>query len=199
MKKSDWFIKRTFDVFLAILLLLVCWWVILLGWVVARASTGESGFFLQERVGRHGKLFRIYKLRTMRSCIGDASTVSIVGDQRITGAGHYLRRFKIDELPQLINVLMGEMSFVGPRPDVVGFADKLIGPDRIILTFRPGITGPASLKYRDEEILLADHSRPCEYNRTNLWPDKVRINVEYVKNWSLCLDLKYIVKTIIRL
>jgi lipopolysaccharide/colanic/teichoic acid biosynthesis glycosyltransferase len=104
----------------------------------------------------------------------------------------------VDELPQLIHVLFGEMSFVGPRPDVPGFADKLIGEDRTILSVRPGITGPATLKYRDEEALLAAQDDPERYNNEVLWPDKVRLNRQYVQNWSFWTDIRLILKTLIR-
>jgi lipopolysaccharide/colanic/teichoic acid biosynthesis glycosyltransferase len=110
--------------------------------------------------------------------------------------GRILRRTKIDELPQLWNVLKGDMSFVGPRPDVSGFADKLMGVERAVLSVRPGITGPASLKYSDEEVLLAKVEDPEVYNREVIWPDKVRINLMYIKNWSLVGDLRYLLQTI---
>jgi lipopolysaccharide/colanic/teichoic acid biosynthesis glycosyltransferase len=117
-------------------------------------------------------------------------------DRRITWLGRIWRKTKIDELPQLINVLKGNMSFVGPRPDVPGYADRLQGDDRIVLSVRPGITGPATLKYRDEEALLADQDDPERYNNEVLWLDKVRINREYVESWSFWQDIRYILKTI---
>jgi len=118
-------------------------------------------------------------------------------DSRITKSGDFFRNMKIDELPQLFNVLFGTMSFVGPRPDVPGFADKLKGEDRIILSLRPGITGPASLKYRDEESLLAKQKDSERYNRNIIWPDKVEINKIYIKEWSLQKDIEYILKTVV--
>jgi lipopolysaccharide/colanic/teichoic acid biosynthesis glycosyltransferase len=115
---------------------------------------------------------------------------------RITKNGKFFRDTKIDELPQLFNVLFGTMSFVGPRPDVEGYADKLEGEDRLVLTVRPGITGPASLKYKNEEDILAKVDNPKEYNDKVIWPDKVKINMEYIQNWSLKKDIEYIVKSI---
>jgi len=116
---------------------------------------------------------------------------------RITKSGKFFRDTKIDELPQLFNVFLGSMSFVGPRPDVKGYADNLEGEDRLLLTIRPGITGPASIKYKNEEELLSRQSDPKEYNDKVIWVDKVAINLEYIKNWSLKKDIKYIIKTII--
>jgi lipopolysaccharide/colanic/teichoic acid biosynthesis glycosyltransferase len=127
---------------------------------------------------------------------GTASFVTVSGDSRVTRLGWVWRKLKIDELPQLFNVLMGQMSFVGPRPDVPGFADQLKGKDRIILTVRPGITGPATLKYRNEEELLASVTDPEKYNAEVVFPDKVRLNREYVENWSFARDIRYIWATI---
>ena len=176
-------------------LLLVCW-LIGLTWLLATWDTGANGFFVQERVGRNGRRFRVIKLRTMHVQPNVATTVTTAGDARITPLGRFFRRTKLDELPQLINVLKGDMSFVGPRPDVPGYADALIGDDRIILAVRPGITGPATLAYRDEEALLASVPNPEAYNREVIWPDKVRLNREYVENWSFWRDMFYIWVTV---
>jgi lipopolysaccharide/colanic/teichoic acid biosynthesis glycosyltransferase len=124
------------------------------------------------------------------------SSISIKGDHRITPFGAFLRRYKIDELPELWNVLIGDMSFVGPRPDVPGYADKLQGEERKILELRPGITGPASLKYSNEEEILQKALNPIQYNNEVLWPDKVRINLDYVKKQSFWKDVNLILKTI---
>ena len=145
------FIKRGFDVVLSALALVFLWWLILLAALVSRLDTGLNGFFLQQRVGRYGKLFTVIKIRTMKPVDGIDTSVTTDWDERITAIGRFFRKNKIDELPQLINVFIGDMSFVGPRPDVPGFADKLVGEDRIILQVRPGITGPATLRYRNEE------------------------------------------------
>ena len=168
----------------------------LVAWLVSTIDTGTKGIFVQRRVGRNGRLFRAVKICTMRPSATNKSTVTARGDPRITRAGQFFRRTKIDELPQLFNILVGNMSFVGPRPDVPGFADLLQGKDRIILSVRPGITGPATLKYRDEEELLASVENPEEYNREVIYPDKVRINREYVENWSFRQDIRYILATL---
>src|SRR5690606_5976569 len=139
-----------------------------------------------------GKPFHIVKLRTMRDGPKDPHAVTAQGDPRITRSGAFLRRSKIDELPQLWNVLVGDMSLVGPRPDVPGYADQLEGEDRIILSVRPGITGPATVKYRNEEALLGGQPDAVRYNREVIWPDKVRINREYLGQRSFRNDLKYL-------
>ena len=190
------FQKRTFDLFFAALGLLVAWWLILLAWVAASIDTRSNGFFVQKRVGRNGKIFHVVKIKTMRPVATLDTTVTRRGDPRITPLGAFFRRTKIDELPQLWNVLVGDMSFVGPRPDVPGFADTLQGQERAMLSIRPGITGPATLKYRNEEELLAAQDDPEAYNRDVIWPDKVRINLEYIREWSLWNDCCYIFRTV---
>lgn len=188
------FLKRAFDLLLALTLLLPLLPVILFAaWMAAR-DTRASGFFLQQRVGRGGRPFCVIKLRTMLPVTG--TSVTTRDDPRITPIGHLLRRSKLDELPQLFNVLAGHMSFVGPRPDVPGFADVLDEQDRIILAVRPGITGPATLKYRDEERLLAGVADPERYNREVIFPDKVRLNRDYVLHWSFSRDLNYLWRTL---
>ena len=190
-------LKRAFDLLLALLGLLVSGWLIVLAWAAATVDTGRNGFFRQIRVGRNGRLFRLIKIRTMRDDAALTTTVTTKDDPRVTPLGQWLRRTKVDELPQLVNVLLGDMSFVGPRPDVPGFADALEGDDRIVLSVRPGMTGPATLKYRDEEELLAVQADPEAYNRQVLFPDKVRINREYVQNYRFLRDLKYIAQTVL--
>ena len=190
------FQKRTFDLFLAALGLLVAWWLILLAWLAASIDTRSNGFFVQKRVGRNGKIFRVVKIKTMRPVAAFDTTVTRRGDPRITPLGAFFRRTKIDELPQLWNVFLGDMSFVGPRPDVPGFADTLEGEERAMLSIRPGITGPATLKYRNEEELLAAQEDPEAYNREVIWPNKVQINLDYIRNWSLARDIKYILDTV---
>ena len=189
-------LKRSFDLTMAILGLFFVWWIILLGWIFAYYDAGKSGFFVQKRVGRYGRLFNVIKLRTMRSDIPVMTTITTDGDSRITNIGGILRQLKIDELPQLINVIFGDMSFVGPRPDVPGYADYLNGDDSIILRVRPGITGPASIKYKHENIMLRVQSDPEAYNRSVIWPDKVHINKNYIKNWSFWKDISFIMQTI---
>ncbi len=190
-------LKRGFDFLGAALGLALTFWIIFPAWVLASLDTRKNGFFTQDRVGRDGRIFRVIKIRTMRDVPGMDSTVTTGTDQRITTMGRFWRKSKIDELPQLINVLKGDMSFVGPRPDVPGYADMLEGEDRIVLSVRPGITGPATLKYRDEEELLTTAEDPEQYNLEVIWPDKVRLNREYVQNWSLGKDLEYIWQTVV--
>ncbi len=154
-------------------------------------------FFSQHRVGRHGKLFQCIKFRTMTTGAEASGTVTTASDRRITPLGHFLRKYKLDEFPQLWNVLIGRMSFVGPRPDVPGYADQLVGDDRKILELAPGITGAATLFFRYEEELLAGVKSPQHYNDEVLWPIKVRINRNYLENWSFRKDLGIILVTII--
>lgn len=158
---------------------------------------GGPVLFRQKRVGKDGKLFTMYKFRTMVVDHG-GSSISVAGESRITPLGKILRKYKLDELPELWNVLITDMSFVGPRPDVPGYADKLEGEDRIILQLRPGITGPASLKYRNEESILAKVGDPQKYNDEVIFPDKVRINKYYLRHYSFWMDIKMIIVTVLR-
>jgi len=163
--------------------------------IISSIDTNQFGVFTQKRVGKNGNFFNIYKIRTIKGI----SKSTITTDQhQITKIGKILRDYKLDELPQLFNILKGEMSFVGPRPDVAGYADKLVGEDRLMLKVKPGITGPAQLKYRKEEEILSNVNDPIQYNDEILWPDKVKINVEYVKNWSFQQDLIYMFQTIFK-
>jgi len=189
-------VKRFFDIVLAFFGLSVAWWLILLVWFAASFDTRSNGFFIQKRVGRNGKVFRVVKVKTMRPLADFDTTVTRRGDPRITPLGAFFRRTKIDELPQLWNVLLGDMSFVGPRPDVPGFADTLQGEARAMLSLRPGITGPATLKYHNEEEILVQQADPESYNRDAIWPDKVQINIEYIRSWSLRRDIRYILETV---
>lgn len=188
--------KRLFDVTFSALGLLLTGWVIGMAFIAASVDTRSNGFFLQKRVGKDGRLFTIIKIKTMRQNGGTATNVTTSTDPRITALGRHLRRYKIDELPQFWNVLVGDMSFVGPRPDVPGFADRLDGEERLLLSVRPGITGPATLKYRKEEELLAAQDDPETYNRDVIYPDKIRINLAYIQRWRMADDLKYIWRTI---
>lgn len=195
LRTTDKLVKRIFDIVLSVIGIGLTWWIVLLAWLVATIETQSNGLFIQKRVGKYGKLFNVYKIKTMKNNNGTSITVN--GDNRITKSGVFFRKTKIDELPQLFNVLFGTMSFVGPRPDVAGYADKLKGEDKIILEISPGITGPASLKYKDEESMLAAQDDPKLYNDTVIWPDKVRLNKEYIATWSLKKDIIYIMKTIL--
>ena len=190
-------LKYVFDRMAALLGLLLIWWLLIVVAVLIKVKMpGGPAIFKQTRIGRHGKPFTIFKFRTMTVGHG-GSSVSVAGESRITPLGAVLRKYKIDELPELWNVLVGDMSFVGPRPDVPGYADRLQGEDREVLELRPGITGPASLKYRNEEELLAAVDNPQEYNDTVIYPDKVRINRYYLHNYSFVSDIKMIVCTVL--
>ncbi len=190
------FVKRSFDLVLSFSGIVLLWPVMVSAWAIASIETRSNGLFVQKRIGMRGKPFNVFKIKTMHSVEGIDTSVTTRDDRRITRSGAFFRRTKIDELPQLWNVLIGQMSFVGPRPDVPGFADRLEGEERIVLSVRPGITGPATLKYRDEEAILAAQSDPEAYNREVIWVDKVRINKEYIANWSLKNDIMLIIKTV---
>ena len=189
--------KYVFDRIMAFVGLVVLSPILLIVWLLIRVKMPDGpAVFTQKRVGKDGKLFTMYKFRSM-SVHHSGSSVSVAGESRITPLGAKLRRYKMDELPELWNVLVGDMSFVGPRPDVPGYADKLEGNNRRVLQLRPGITGPASLKYRDEEMLLASQANPQEYNDNVIYPDKVRINLYYLDHYSFLADIKMIVATVL--
>ncbi len=188
--------KRLFDFVVSFLGLVLTLPIIFIAWVVATIETKSNGFFIQKRVGENGKIINVIKIKTMREGSQKDGTITVDGDSRVTKSGRFFRKTKIDELPQLFNVLVGDMSLVGPRPDVEGYADRLRGDDRVILSVKPAITGPATLKYRNEEEILAKVENPKEYNDNVIWPDKVAINREYIKNWSLKGDIKYIWETV---
>ena len=196
MTQTDYLVKRLFDLLLSTIGIILCGWIIVIAWLIASIDTKSNGFFLQTRVGQYGKLFTVIKIKTMGNEQDSNSTVTTSNDLRITKFGKIFRRSKIDELPQLVNIFLGDMSFVGPRPDVPGYADLLKGDDRIVLSLKPGITGPATLKYRDEEALLASKKNPEKYNHEVIYPDKVKINKKYIINYSLLNDVHYIFKTI---
>ncbi|PXX97520.1 sugar transferase [Halomonas sp. LBP4] len=196
-RRSSHLLKRTFDFLVSTLGLALTWWIIAIAWVAATLDTGRNGFYMQRRIGIGGQPFTLVKIRTMRDTPSISTTVTQADDPRITPLGQLLRRTKIDELPQLWNVLIGDMSLVGPRPDVEGFADALEGEQRLLLTVRPGITGPATLKYRHEEELLRQQQDPESYNRNVIWPDKVSINLHYMRHWSFRKDMKYLWRTLL--
>ena len=187
--------KRSFDIIFSFFGLVICFIPILLLIIIASISTGQFGLFSQQRVGRHAKLFKIFKIRTMKHP-NDENFITLRDDARLSAFGKMIRKYHLDEMPQIFNVFKGEMSFVGPRPDVKGYADLLQGDDRIILSVRPGITGPATLQFKNEEDLLAQQKNPKKYNDTIIWKEKVKINKEYIMNWTLLGDIKYIFKTI---
>lgn len=204
-------LKRLFDIVASFWGLLLIWWVFpLVAFLIHWKMPGGPVFFVQKRVGKDGKLFNCHKFRTM-TVNHNGSTVSVAGDSRITPLGAKLRHYKLDELPGLWDVLVGNMSFVGPRPDVPGYADKLVGDDRDVLKLRPGITGPATLKYRLEDEMISEYvekarergdTRPMqeiatEYNDTVIYPDKVRLNCYYCRHYSFIKDIEMIFATVL--
>lgn len=204
-------IKWIFDRLVALIGLLVLWPILLVVAILVKVKMpGGPAFFVQKRVGKDGKLFNCHKFRSM-TVTHNGSTVSIAGDSRITPFGATLRHYKLDELPGLWDVLIGNMSFVGPRPDVPGYADKLTGGDRVILKLRPGITGPATLKYRLEDEMISAYvaqkqkegdSREVqdiavEYNDNIIYPDKIRLNCYYYHHYSFFKDIEMIIATVL--
>jgi len=200
MNNKKFYLKYTFDFIVALIGFIITSPIILISYLVASIETGESGFFTQKRVGKDSQIFKIIKVKTMKSDTNLKTNVTTDKDPRITASGRFFRKTKIDELPQLINILKGEMSFVGPRPDVPEIINTMNEEDKeIILSVRPGITGPASLKYENEEEILAAKDNPEKYNKEVIFPDKVRINKEYIENYSFFKDIYYILKTIFKL
>lgn len=190
-------LKWIFDRLASTMGLLILWPILLLVAIMIRVKMpGGPVIFKQKRVGQDGKLFTMYKFRSM-TVSHSGSSVSVAGESRITPLGAKLRKYKLDELPELWNVLKGDMSFVGPRPDVPGYADKLEGRDRNILKLKPGITGPASLKYRNEEELLAKIENPQKYNDEVIYPDKIKINLYYLEHYSFLKDIQMIICTVL--
>ena len=204
-------LKWIFDRVVSLVGLLVLWPVLLVVAIMVKVKMpGGPVLFVQQRVGKGGKLFNCHKFRTM-TVKHNGSTVSVAGDSRITPFGATLRHYKLDELPGLWDVLIGNMSFVGPRPDVPGYADKLTGEDRDVLELRPGITGPATLKYRLEDEMIAGYvekrqaegdTRPMqviatEYNDKVIYPDKVRLNCYYYRHYSFIKDMEMILATVL--
>lgn len=193
-------IKHLFDKTAALFGIIILSPIILIIFIIHKiVMPGGSFIFKQERVGQFGVIFNIYKIRTMKNNVeNNDNFVTTANDDRILPFGKWLRRTKLDEIVELVNVLKGDMSLVGPRPDVEGYADKLEGDDRKILELRPGITGPASLKYINEEEILAKASNPKQYNDEVIFPDKVKINLEYYNNRTFWGDIRIILNTIFR-
>jgi lipopolysaccharide/colanic/teichoic acid biosynthesis glycosyltransferase len=180
--------KRIFDVFFAFIGMCLFGWLLLIVYLLVTIVTGKNGIFAQERIGQYGKKFTIYKFRTV--------AWNDNGEATISDFGYFLRKSKIDEWPQLFNVLLNDMSFVGPRPNVAGYYDLLEGDFRKILELKPGITGPASLVYKDEDTLLALQENPLQYNDEIIFPDKLRINLDYYNHHSIGVDVKILFCTI---
>ena len=190
-------IKRLFDIILSFFGIIILIPVFIIVSILIKIDSPGPVFFLQERVGLNGKLFKIIKFRSMKINHNNSSlTVTIGNDKRITRIGKKIRKYKIDEIPELINVFVGEMSFVGPRPDVPGYADLLEGENRNILKLRPGITSRASIKYANEEMILLNEDDPIAYNNNIIFPDKVKMNLNYYNNNNIWIDIKIIFATL---
>jgi len=189
LTRRQFIIKKIFDLSISIIILPFVIIPLILLLLLASVSTGRNGLFVQYRIGLHGNTFRLYKIRTLKG--NNHHDINAIKNSE-TGLGRWMRKTKLDELPQIFNVLKGDMSWVGPRPDIAGYADKLTGDDRIILNVKPGITGPATLKYKNEDTILLKQRNPLEYNDTVIWPDKIKINKAYVAQWSLKRDIKYL-------
>ncbi|WP_369769568.1 sugar transferase [Flavobacterium sp. WC2416] len=181
--------KRVFDIVFALFLLTLLFWLIIVSVLMAAIDTHTSGLFIQERIGQFGTKFKIYKVRTIRESF---SSVALP----ISKTGQFLRKFRIDELPQLFNVLKGDMSMVGPRPDVSGYYDLLEGENRKLLELKPGLTSIATIKYTNEDAILKKQADPLVYNDTFIFPDKVKLNLDYYYNHSICGDFRIILETI---
>lgn len=191
-------IKYIFDRIFALIGLIILSPVILVVFIIHKIKMPKGNFlYCQVRIGKDGKPFRIFKIRTLKDNLESLGTITVADDERILPFGRWLRESKVDTFLELINILIGDMSFVGPRPDVPGYADKLEGDDRVILKMRPGLTGPASIKYRHEDRILAQQIDPQKYNDEVIWPDKVKINKEYYENWSVWKDISILWKTVL--
>ena len=191
--------KRLFDIIFSFLGLILLLPLFIIVSILIKVDSSGPIFFLQERVGLYGKYFKIIKFRSMKVNHNDSLTITLKNDKRITRIGRKLRKYKIDEIPELMNVLIGHMSFVGPRPDVPGYTDLLKGNDRNILKLRPGITSLASIKYSNEEQLLLEQEDPIAYNNDVIFPDKVKMNLNYYENNNIWIDIKIIFATIFTL
>lgn len=195
LQRNQRLLKRLFDLSISSVLCFFLSVPLLVLILIATFDSKRNGLFVQQRIGYNGKPFSFFKIRSLKG--EDNCDIKAIRDSE-TKLGSWLRRTKIDELPQLFNVLGGDMSLVGPRPDVQGYADCLTGDDRIILSVKPGITGPATIKYKNEEDLLLKQENPKHFNDTVIWPDKVLINKEYVKSWSLQKDIGYLFASIVK-
>jgi lipopolysaccharide/colanic/teichoic acid biosynthesis glycosyltransferase len=180
-------LKRAFDFIVSLVSVFLFCWIILICIIIASIDTKSSGLFIQKRIGQYGKPFKIFKIKSMN----DAT-------QEVSSFGKFLRKSKLDELPQVLNILLGQMSFVGPRPDIPGYYDKLEGENRKILELKPGLTSEASIKYANEEEILSQKDNPLDYNDTVIFPEKVKMNLKYYYNQSIFLDLQILIRTVFR-
>ncbi|GLB50833.1 sugar transferase [Neptunitalea lumnitzerae] len=186
MSSLDKIKKRLFDIVVSLLAIIILLIPILFLIIIATFDTTKFGLFFQERIGKGGKVFYIFKIRTLKNTGAKPSNF-----------GSFLRGWKLDELPQFFNVFLSQMSVVGPRPDLVGFADELKGGDKMVLNVKPGLTSRASLKYFNEEEILKRQKNPVFYNESVIWPDKVKLNRLYVQNWTFKEDLKILLDTLL--
>ena len=189
-------IKRLFDIIFSFVGIVFLFPVFIIVSILIKIDSSGPVFFLQERVGLNGKFFKIIKFRSMKTNHNNSLTVTLENDKRITRIGKKIRKYKIDEIPELINVFIGDMSFVGPRPDVPGYADLLLGENRNILKLRPGITSRASIKYANEEMILLNTDDPIAFNNDIIFPDKVKMNLNYYYNNNIWIDIKIIFATL---
>ena len=180
-------LKRIFDIVFSIIALIIFGIFILVFYILSTIDNRSNGLFVQERIGQFGKIFRIFKIKSIKN-----------NTTEISRFGKFLRKSKIDELPQLWNVFIGNMSIVGPRPDIAGYYDKLAGENQKILDLKPGLTSLASIKYANEDEMLSNQENPQQYNDEIIFPDKVKMNLEYYYKQSILLDLQIIFKTIFR-
>lgn len=190
-------LKRILDLLIVSIIVALLGWLIALVWIINAIYWRDSGIFSQKRLGRECVIFNIYKFKTMRPASTQENYISTSSSKRITTIGRVLRKFKLDEFPQLLNVLYGDMSIVGPRPDMPGFLDNLSGPEKAIQLLKPGITGPASIYFSNEEELLDKVVDPVVYNQMVIWPKKIRLNYLYFNHRDLCLDFSIVLFTII--
>jgi lipopolysaccharide/colanic/teichoic acid biosynthesis glycosyltransferase len=188
--------KNVFDCFFAVVGLLIFFVPMFIICILVVFFDGFPIFYRQNRIGKNCRTFSVLKFRTMKNVHKEGSVVTVKNDRRITKLGYFLRKYKLDELPQLINILKGQMSFVGPRPDVHGYLDKLDGEKRILWSIKPGITSPATIAFRNEEEILASQDDPVKYNDEVIYPKKVEINMLYARHVSLVEDIKIILQTL---
>ena len=190
-------LKRILDCLIVSIVVILLGWLIALVWIINAIYWRDSGIFTQKRLGRECVSFYIFKFKTMKPVSIQEEYVTISSSKRITTIGRVLRKFKLDEFPQLLNVLYGDMSIVGPRPDMPGFLDTLSGPEKSIQLLKPGITGPASIYFSNEEELLDKVVDPLAYNNSVIWPKKIRLNYLYLTHRDLCLDSSIILLTLL--
>lgn len=188
-------IKRCFDLCLSFFLIVLLFFPVLVIAVIIGLKFKENPIFVHERIGKHRKPFLLYKLRTIP---GNLPKDVMGKDVLLSRFSRFLLHYKLNELPQLFNILKGDMSFVGPRPDIKGYADELSADDAVILEVKPGLTGPATIKYRNEQLLLEEKENPLQFNRDVIWPDKVKLNKAYIENWSFKKDLLILFKTLFK-